>query len=123
MQLCHDVETTNTFLNQKNIHVSSIVSLHIAFESQITKIHAHGTQNICTTIILGMNFITLCNLKFIAFHGKETFRFVVQYEKLNLIIIIGAAPLSKLELKAEYYQIAISRTHKAETTFATPFRL
>ncbi|CAF1489537.1 unnamed protein product [Adineta steineri] len=89
MQLLVDTGATTTFINQKTLHtikqyiyinkqsysfvladgiapfqVLGIVELHIQFADQITKIHAHVAQNLCTDVILGMDYITFYNLKF-----------------------------------------------------------
>jgi hypothetical protein len=89
MQLLIDTRATTTFINQKTLrtikqytyinkhsysfvladgiapfHVLGIVELHIQFSNQITKIHAHVAQNLCTDIILGMDYITRYNLRF-----------------------------------------------------------
>ena len=69
-----------------------------------------------------------------------SFRFVVDYKKLNLITIKDSSPLpnmedtirklghgynyfSKLDLKSGFYQIPIHQTDKEKTAFVTPFGL
>ena len=89
MQILIDTGATNTFINNNtlnsikqythlNKHSSSfvladgiapfqvlgVVELQILFSNQITKISAHVAQNLCTDVILGMDYITLYNLKF-----------------------------------------------------------
>lgn len=70
----------------------------------------------------------------------DTYRFVVDYRKLNLITIKDCSPLpnmedtirklgqgynyfSKLDLKSGFYQIPIHPADKAKTAFVTPFGL
>ena len=70
----------------------------------------------------------------------NTFRFVVDYKKLNLITIKDSSPLpnmedtirklgqgytyfSKLDLKSGFYQIPINDIDKEKTAFVTPFGL
>ena len=89
MQILIDTGSTNTFINYQTLHsikqctnlsehsssfvladsiapfhVLGVVELHILFSNQITKISAHVAQNLCTDVILGMDYITLYNLKF-----------------------------------------------------------
>lgn len=69
-----------------------------------------------------------------------SFRFVVDYKKLNLVTIKDSSPLpnmedtirklgqgynyfSKLDLKSGFYQIPINAADKAKTAFVTPFGL
>ncbi|CAF4618796.1 unnamed protein product [Rotaria magnacalcarata] len=69
-----------------------------------------------------------------------SYRFVVDYKKLNLITIKDSSPLpnmedtirklgqcynyfSKLDLKSGFYQIPINNADKAKTAFVTPFGL
>ena len=69
-----------------------------------------------------------------------TFRFVVDYKKLNLITVKDSSPLpnmedtirklgsgfqyfSKLDLKCGFYQIPIREEDKSKTSFITPFGL
>ena len=44
--------------------VLGIVELQILFSNQLTSISAHVASNLCTDVILGMDYITLYNLKF-----------------------------------------------------------
>ena len=70
----------------------------------------------------------------------NSYRFVVDYKKLNLITIKDSSPLpnmedairklghgysyfSKLDLKSGFYQIPINPSDKAKTAFITPFGL
>ena len=70
----------------------------------------------------------------------NSYRFVVDYRKLNLITIKDSSPLpnmedtirklgqgfsyfSKLDLKSGFYQIPINDSDKAKTAFVTPFGL
>jgi hypothetical protein len=89
MQILIDTGATNTFINYKTLHsikqsthlnkssasfvladgiapfhVLGVVELQILFSNQITKICAHVAQNLCTDVILGMDYITRYNLKF-----------------------------------------------------------
>ncbi|CAF4927487.1 unnamed protein product [Rotaria sp. Silwood1] len=89
MQILIDTGATNTFINYKTLqsinqptnlnkhsssfvladgiapfHVLGVVELEILFSDQITTISAHVAQNLCTDVILGMDYITLYNLKF-----------------------------------------------------------
>ena len=90
MQLLIDTGATTTFINKKiitqNIHdftyistlpysfvladgiapfqVHGIVELQIQFANQITRINAYVADNLCTDIIIGMDYITQYNLKF-----------------------------------------------------------
>ena len=69
-----------------------------------------------------------------------SFRFVVDYKKLNLVTVKDSSPLpnmedtirklgqgynyfSKLDLKSGFYQIPINEVDKAKTAFVTPFGL
>ena len=89
MHILIDTGATNTFINSKTLHsikqcthltkqsssfiladgivpfhVLGVVELQILFANQITKISAHAAQNLCTDVILGMDYIILYNLKF-----------------------------------------------------------
>ena len=89
MQILVDTGATHTFINYQTLssikqylhlnkhssffvladgiapfHVLGVVELEILFSNQITKISAHVAQNLCTDVILGMDYITLYNLKF-----------------------------------------------------------
>ncbi|CAF3835454.1 unnamed protein product [Rotaria sordida] len=89
MQILIDTGATNTFINYKTLHsikqatrinkhsssfvladgiapfhVLGVVELQILFSNQITNISAHVAQDLCTDVILGMDYITLYNLKF-----------------------------------------------------------
>ncbi|CAF1376893.1 unnamed protein product [Rotaria sordida] len=45
-------------------HVHGVVELHIKIANQITKIKAHVAENLCTDLILGIDYIIQYNLKF-----------------------------------------------------------
>ena len=89
MHILIDTGATNTFINSKTLrsikqykhlnkhpssfvladgiapfHVLGVVELQILFSNQITKISAHVAQNLCTDVILGMDYIIRYNLKF-----------------------------------------------------------
>lgn len=89
MQILIDTGATNTFINHKTLHsikqcahihkhsssfvladgvapfhVLGIIELQILFANQITTISAHVAKNLCTDVILGMDYISLYNLKF-----------------------------------------------------------
>lgn len=89
MQILIDTGATNTFINHQTLismnkslpltkhsssfvladgimpfHVLGIVQLKISFANQITHIAAHVAKNLCTDVILGMDYITRYNLKF-----------------------------------------------------------
>ena len=89
MKLLIDTGATNTFINKDKLRnlnpcnlinnhsysfvladgiapfrVEGIVELHITIANKITTIHAHVAENLCTDIILGMDYITLYNLQF-----------------------------------------------------------
>nr|ABL86690.1 putative pol protein [Philodina roseola] len=89
MRILIDTGATNTFINYKTFislkhrpylnqhsstfvladgiapfHVLGVVELRIQFSNQITTISAHVAENLCTDVILGMDYIALYNLKF-----------------------------------------------------------
>ena len=90
MQILLDTGATTTFINKKLItqypydftyfntlpysfvladgiapfHVHGVVDLHIDIANQITTIKAHVAENLCTDLILGIDYINLYNLKF-----------------------------------------------------------
>ncbi|CAF4940328.1 unnamed protein product, partial [Rotaria sp. Silwood1] len=90
MQILLDTGATTTFINKKLVaqypfdflylntlpysfvladgiapfHVHGVVELHIEIANQITTIKAHVAENLCTDLILGIDYIIQYNLKF-----------------------------------------------------------
>ena len=100
MQPSNVVKTkTNTFVLADGIspfHVLATIELSIRFANQITKIQAKVAQNLCTDIILGMDYITFYNLQIdtkqklvsIELNGQRYYMKTNQNDSLQLVPII-----------------------------------
>ena len=105
MQPSNFVRTkTNTFVLADGIspfHVLGTIELSIQFANQITKILAKIAQNLCTDIILGMDYITFYNLQIdtkqklvsIELNGRRYYMKTNQNYSLQLIPITLAHSL------------------------------
>ena len=99
MQPSNFVKTkTNTFVLADGIspfHVLATIELSIRFANQITKIQAKVAQNLCTDIIVGMDYITFYNLQIdtkqklvsIELNGRRYYMKKKQNDSLQLVPI------------------------------------